>query len=67
MIPGKADGCKLLEATLAKCPRKARAEGRNRLEIEIKGLNNGSGVQSERKEAEGIRSIWLENPSRGGR
>lgn len=42
-------------------------EGRNRLEIEIKGLDNGSGVQSERKEAEGIRSIWLENPSRGGR
>lgn len=45
--------------TLAKDPRKARAEGKGRLEVEMKGLSHGYGVQGERKEAEGIRvSGW---------
>lgn len=57
VILGTADGCK--GPTLATGPRKARAERRSRLEVEINGLGNGCGVQRERKEAEGIRSIWL--------
>lgn len=57
MTLGNADGCK--GPTLAKDPRKARAEGRGRLEVEIKELSYGYGVQGERKEAEGTKvSGW---------
>lgn len=66
MTPGKADGCKMWEATFDKDPRKAQTEGRSRQEEDIKGLGNGCGGQGAKKEAEGIRSIWLENPSGNG-
>lgn len=34
--------------------------------MKIKGLGNGCGGLGERKEAEGIKSIWLEKPSGNG-